>query len=407
DGTVAVSAVAGTVTVAGTVAVSSVAGTVIVGDGGGSLTVDGTVAVSSIGGTVTVGGTVAVSSIGGTVTVSGTVAVSSVAGTVTVAGTVAVSSVAGTVTVAGTVAVNGVTPGSGGSQLGKSEDAGHTTGDVGVMALAVRNSANTSLADTNLDYIPLTTDTNGSLWSAVSSVIPGVGATNLGKQEDLGHVNGDTGVMALAVRNDTDAALAGSDLDYIPLTTDSKGRLRSLAVVSDVTPGVTATSLGKAEDAPHVSGDTGVMSLAVRQDTLAALAANGDYIPFTVDSLGRLNVSAYVVAEPFTVLPLSSSTNGRPITVNGGGFVTIHATTNVEVITIYVTNVGTTDRTLILGVGGTATADQVFCFAPAGETVIAMSEAQIGRVAGSVTIQANLNVAGTCRVFGRVTRRAT
>lgn len=44
----------------------------------------------------------------------------------------------------------------------------------------------------------------------------------------------------------------------------------------------------KAEDSVHVSGDLGIMSLAVRQDTLSALAANGDYIPFTTDSSGRL-----------------------------------------------------------------------------------------------------------------------
>jgi hypothetical protein len=370
DGTVAVSSVAGTVTVAGTVAVSSVAGTVTIGDGGGSITVDGTVAVSSIGGTVTIGGTVAV------------------------------SSVAGTVTVAGTVAVSSVIPGTAATNLGKAEDAGHTTGDVGVMALAVRNDANTALATTTLDYIPLTTDSLGNLWTsaAVTSILPGTGPTNLGKKEDDIHVSGDTGVMALAVRSDTPAATAANG-DYVPLLTDSLGRLH-------IGPGTLASSLGKAEDAVHTSGDVGVMSLAVRQDTLAALAADGDYIPFTVDSLGRLNVSAYVVAEPFTVLPLSSSTNGRPITVNGGGFVTIHTTVNVEVITIYVTNVGVTDRILVLGVGGTATADQIFVFAPASETVVAISEAQIGRVAGAVVIQANLDAAGTCRVFGRVTRRA-
>jgi hypothetical protein len=62
--------------------------------------------------------------------------------------------------------------------------------------------------------------------SAVTSVIPGTGATNLGKAEDAAHTTGDTGVMLLAVRNDSGSALAGTTGDYIPLTTDANGNLR-------------------------------------------------------------------------------------------------------------------------------------------------------------------------------------
>ena len=42
------------------------------------------------------------------------------------------------------------------------------------------------------------------------------------------------------------------------------------------------------EDAVHLSGDGGVPMLAVRDDTPAGLAADGDYINLTTDSLGRL-----------------------------------------------------------------------------------------------------------------------
>lgn len=57
----------------------------------------------------------------------------------------------------------------------------------------------------------------------VTSVIPGTGATNLGKAEDAGHTTGDVGVMALGVRNDADAAISGTDLDYTPLSVTSSG----------------------------------------------------------------------------------------------------------------------------------------------------------------------------------------
>lgn len=45
--------------------------------------------------------------------------------------------------------------------------------------------------------------------------------------EDSGHASGDTGNMLLAVRNDAGTALAGTDLDYIPISTDSSGNVRT------------------------------------------------------------------------------------------------------------------------------------------------------------------------------------
>lgn len=68
----------------------------------------------------------------------------------------------------------------------------------------------------------------------------------------------------------------------------------SVTAVNSVIPTVTATALGKAEDAAHASGDTGVMVLGVRNDTPTAAIAttNGDYIPFTTDSLGRVWVNS-------------------------------------------------------------------------------------------------------------------
>jgi len=59
----------------------------------------------------------------------------------------------------------------------------------------------------------------------VASIVPGYGATNLGKREDDPHSNLDTGVMALAVRNDDVAALASADNDYAPLQVNATGSL--------------------------------------------------------------------------------------------------------------------------------------------------------------------------------------
>lgn len=57
----------------------------------------------------------------------------------------------------------------------------------------------------------------------VTSVVPGTAATNLGKAEDAAHSSGDTGVMALAVRTDTPAAASGASGDYEPMHTNKLG----------------------------------------------------------------------------------------------------------------------------------------------------------------------------------------
>lgn len=49
--------------------------------------------------------------------------------------------------------------------------------------------------------------------------------TALQRAEDAAHVNNDKGIMALAVRKDTAASVAGSDGDYTPLITDVNNNL--------------------------------------------------------------------------------------------------------------------------------------------------------------------------------------
>lgn len=65
------------------------------------------------------------------------------------------------------VDVNSLPPGGlGGTQY--NEDDAHSSGDTGTLTLAVRNDAGGALATTNGDYIPLTTDSNGALYTNIS-----------------------------------------------------------------------------------------------------------------------------------------------------------------------------------------------------------------------------------------------
>lgn len=71
------------------------------------------------------------------------------------------------VSVVGSPSVNGMTPGSGAANLGKAEDAVHTSGDVGVEILGVRQPT-TPIAATSAaaDYSPILTDAEGKLITA-------------------------------------------------------------------------------------------------------------------------------------------------------------------------------------------------------------------------------------------------
>ena len=60
----------------------------------------------------------------------------------------------------------------------------------------------------------------------IASIIPGTGATNLGKAEDAAHTSGDVGVMMLGVRTDTRASLGGTTGDYVPPQMNSSGDMR-------------------------------------------------------------------------------------------------------------------------------------------------------------------------------------
>ena len=67
--------------------------------------------------------------------------------------------------------------------------------------------------------------------NAITSVVPGTGATNLGKA--IGNASGatDTGVSALALRDDALSTLSDAENDWVPLRVDSTGALwvRALA----------------------------------------------------------------------------------------------------------------------------------------------------------------------------------
>jgi hypothetical protein len=88
---------------------------------------------------------------------------------------------------------------------------------------------------------------------------------------------------------------SGTGVQRVTIANDSTGILAAVTNVAtigtSVTPGTSATHLGKAVDSAAGGTDTGVALLAVRDDALATLTpADGDYTHLRVDSTGALHV---------------------------------------------------------------------------------------------------------------------
>jgi len=93
-----------------------------------------------------------------------------------------------------------------------------------------------SVLDTiKIDTEAIETAVEGTLTTstAITSIVPGTGPLNLGKQEDAAHSDGDLGVMALAVRTASPANRSSTNGDYEPLQLD-EGRLWTSTVVTSV-----------------------------------------------------------------------------------------------------------------------------------------------------------------------------
>lgn len=224
---------------------------------------------------------------------------------------------------------------SGGQDLGIfDEDSAHSSGDEGQFVLAVRNDTKSALAGSDGDYIPFQMNSSGELYvvdeagnvllgtidssldaietsvasmdtslnnieSSVASMDTSLNnietsVSNIDTSlntieattylEDSGHTTGDRGIFALAVRNDSNAVLTSSDLDYSPIAVDDKGRLKVQAEFS------VDFDYVYDEDSAHTDADPGAFVLAVRDDDMDGdpVSANGDYSAFKTNSRGGL-----------------------------------------------------------------------------------------------------------------------
>lgn len=133
----------------------------------------------------------------------------------------------------------------------------------------VRNDTLAALAGTDNEIAPIQVNASGAVYTVLSAGTAAIGKLAANSGVDIGDVTLTAGTAAIGKL----AANSGVDIGDVDVTS--------------IVPGTAATNLGKVEDAAHSSGDVGVMSLAVRNDALAALGgADGDYAPLQVGEDG-------------------------------------------------------------------------------------------------------------------------
>ena len=189
----------------------------------------------------------------------------------------------------GDVDVTSVTPGTAAASLGKAEDAAHASGDVGVMALGVRKDTGAAIAGTDGDYSPLQVDANGNLRVAVVTG-GGTGGTSATDDAAFTPASGSgTPIMGFADETGPDAVDEG-DVGVVRMTLQ-----RGLHVnLRDANGAEVSVGGGTQydEDAAETGGGKVTMAGVIRRDTAASgVSADGDVAFMCVDSTGKLHVN--------------------------------------------------------------------------------------------------------------------
>jgi hypothetical protein len=184
---------------------------------------------------------------------------------------VPVSDAGGTLTVDGTVTAN----------LSATDNA---VLDAIAASLALLDNSIASGNELQVDVVAaLPAGTNNIGDVDVLSVVPGTGATALGKAIDSAAGATDTGVAVLAVRDDALSTLTPIEGDYVPLRVSSTGALHVTGA---------AGTTQYAEDTAHASGDSLCVVGAVRRDSATTSSAtDGDYVTLNTNATGALRVT--------------------------------------------------------------------------------------------------------------------
>lgn len=196
------------------------------------------------------------------------------------------------------------------------EDSPASSGDVGLFTLLVRQDTLAISTTTDGDYGAFKSNAKGELYVKDTDVLA-----------QLILIKGDTASIA------TSSSTTASNTTTIVTNTGTIATNTGTTATNTGTIATTLSALSKAEDAVASSGDQGIQALAVRKDSQASNAANGDYTSLQTWSEGSLKVvdvsngsllqQRVSVANTATQLPAASLANRKTLMVQNAGAASI------------------------------------------------------------------------------------
>lgn len=197
----------------------------------------------------------------------------------------------------------------------------------------------------------------------VLSVVPGTGASALGKAVDSAGGATDTGVAALFIRDDALTTLTPVDGDYVPGRVDSTGSLHVRVSAGGIA--------GIVDDAAFTPGTSEVLPIGLQADETAPDSVNEGDIGCPRMSLDR---KAYVIAHDETSTIYQNGTARTPafaiIDAAGSGDNTLlaaqGASNKIRVHQLYLVAAGTVNVRFESGAAGTALSGQMNLVANTG-----------------------------------------
>lgn len=187
--------------------------------------------------------------------------------------------------------------------------------------LAVYNSGGITLPDGA--ETGLFVDSSGALIVggsfSIGAIVPGTGATNLGKAEDAPHASGDVGVEMLGVRNTAQATRTSDDGDYSPVSVDAAA---NVMVVGNVASSATDSGNG--------------VKVAGKYNTSQPTLTDGQRGDAQIDSRGNWQISLMSNGTATAIVTSATNADGMAASATASRYET------VDRLTLY--NSSTFDR---------------------------------------------------------------
>lgn len=201
--------------------------------------------------------------------------------------------------------------------------------NAGALSIAVRKDTAGTLQATDGQPSALQVDSSGALrvtgstggssGGAITSVVPGTGADNLGKETDTASHSDATGVLMLGVRSDRSAGALATSLvdtngDYAPFSMNAEGSVRVEESCRNIRTSITIASNswsdGSTEGAMSLDGHRAV-DFAIQLDSSGSAT---DFITIEMSSDG----STFYPMQDISAVAATDSVGSITYVIRGG-----------------------------------------------------------------------------------------